>query len=129
LKRGTFIKRKIFFIRKAPFEALSHSALFSGRFSRLRTSECHREASLVTNVTGLREIEKMRQPHEEFENSRSKCEKAAPNPADYLGEIPLDYRARQQNSIQVFGWIPAGRAEPISRTVCSICIGTAASIA
>jgi hypothetical protein len=39
----------------------------------------------------------MRQPHEEFENSRSKCEKAAPNPADYLGEIPLDYRARQQS--------------------------------
>jgi transposase InsO family protein len=40
----------------------------------------------------------MRQPHEEFENSRSKCEKAAPNPADYLGEIPLDYRARQHHS-------------------------------
>jgi hypothetical protein len=46
-------------------------------------------------VTGLREIEKMRQPHQEFENSRSKCEKAAPNPADYLGEIPLDYRDGQ----------------------------------
>ena len=28
--------------------------------------------------------------------SRSKHEKAAPNPADYLGEIPLDYRARPQ---------------------------------
>ena len=47
-------------------------------------------------MTGLREIEKMRQPHQEFENSRSKCEKAAPNPADYLGEIPLDYRDGQQ---------------------------------
>jgi len=85
---------KVFFIRKAPFEALSHSALFSSRFPRLRMSECHREASLVTNVTGLRDIEKMRQPHQEFENSRSKREKVAPNPADYLGEIPLDYRAR-----------------------------------
>jgi RNA-directed DNA polymerase len=50
----------------------------------------------VINVTGLCQIDKMRQTHQEFEKSRSKREEAAPNPADFLGEIPLDYRDAQQ---------------------------------
>jgi hypothetical protein len=54
---------KDFVVQKELFEALSQSALWSRRISRLRTSECHREASLVTNLTGLRDIEKIRQPH------------------------------------------------------------------
>jgi hypothetical protein len=49
----------------------------------------------VINVTGLCQIDKMRQTHQEFEKSRSKREEAAPNPADFLGEIPLDYRDAQ----------------------------------